>query len=113
LQAMKTGGDAKGLAAAVTVSRAKPEGQSVAVLKAALSADPKALPAWVGVKLDGQGYAVVKVNAVLPRLPREAASGSQEVQQVGQWWTAAESLAYYELLKERFKVKMMVPEPKK
>jgi peptidyl-prolyl cis-trans isomerase D len=113
LQALKTGGDAKALAAAVTVSRAKPEGQPAAVLKAAMSSDPKTLPAWVGVKLDGQGYAVVKVNAVLPRLPREAANGSQEVQQVGQWWTAAESLAYYELLKERFKVKMMVADPRK
>lgn len=113
LQALKSGGDTKSLAAAVTVSRAKPEGQSPAVLKAAMSLDPKTLPAWAGVKIDGQGYAVVKVNAVLPRLPREAASGNQEVQQVGQWWTAAESLAYYELLKERFKVKMMVADPRK
>lgn len=113
LQALKAGGDASALAASVTVSRAKPEGQSPTVLKAAMSADPKTLPAWVGVKLDGQGYALVKVNAVLPRLPREAASGNQEVQQVGQWWTAAESLAYYELLKERFKVKMVVADPRK
>jgi peptidyl-prolyl cis-trans isomerase D len=113
LAALKAGGDAGALSPAVTVSRAKPEGQSPAVLKAAMSVDPKALPGWVGVKLDGQGYAVVKVNAVLPRLPREAATGSQEVQQVGQWWTAAESLAYYDMLKERFKVKMLVADPRK
>lgn len=113
LQAMKSGGGANDLATAITISRAKPEGQSLPVLKAAMSANPKTLPAWVGVKLDGQGYAIVKVIAVLPRLPRETANGSQEVQQIGQWWTAAESLAYFELLKERFKVKMMVADPRK
>jgi peptidyl-prolyl cis-trans isomerase D len=111
LQAWKSGAATADMPAAVTVSRANPEGQPAAVLKAALSADPKALPAWVGVKLDGQGFAVVKVDKVLPRTPRDEASGSQEVQQYAQWWTAAESLAYYEMLKERFKVKMMVSKP--
>ncbi|AOW13802.1 peptidylprolyl isomerase [Hydrogenophaga crassostreae] len=113
LQEWKSGGDASALPAAITVSRDKPEGQPVQLMKAALSADPKQLPIWVGVKLDGQGYAVVKVSKVLPRVPRDEASGTQEVQQYGQWWTAAESLAYYELLKERFKVKMMVADPRK
>jgi peptidyl-prolyl cis-trans isomerase D len=113
LQEWKAGGEAAALPAATTVSRDKPEGQPIALLKAALSADPKQLPAWAGVKLDGQGYAVVKVNKVLPRVPRSEASGTQEVQQYAQWWTAAESLAYYDMLKERFKVKMMVAEPKK
>ena len=113
LAAWKAGGEAAALPAAITVSRDQPQGQPAQLLNAALSADPKVLPAWVGVKLGGQGYAVVKVNKVLPRVPRDAAGGSQEVQQYGQWWTAAESLAYYELLKERFKVKMMVAEPTK
>ena len=113
LQAWKSGGDAAGLPSAIIVSRAKPEGQSPAVLKAALSADPKQLPGWAGVKLDGQGYAVVKVNKVLARVPRDEASGNQEVQQYAQWWTSAESQAYYEMLKQRFNVKMMVPVPGK
>ncbi|HEY9094171.1 MAG TPA: SurA N-terminal domain-containing protein [Hydrogenophaga sp.] len=111
LQAWKAGTGAPDMPAPVTVSRDKPAGQPAAVLRAALSADPKALPAWLGVHLDGQGYAVVKVDKVLPRTPRDEAGGSQEVQQYAQWWTAAESLAYYEMLKERFKVKMLVPKP--
>lgn len=113
LQAWKAGADASTLGAPVTVSRAKPEGLAPAVLKAALSVDAAKLPGWQGVKLDGQGYAVIKVNKVLPRVPRDAAGGSQEVQQYGQWWTGAEGLAYYDVLKERFKVKMLVADPRK
>lgn len=113
LQAWKSGADASTLGAPVTVSRAKPEGLAPAVLKAALSVDAAKLPGWQGVKLDGQGYAVIKVNKVLPRVPRDAAGGSQEVQQYGQWWTGAEGLAYYDVLKERFKVKMLVADPRK
>ena len=82
------------------------------VLKAALSVDPKQLPAWVGVGLGEQGYAVVKVDKVLPRQPREGQAKMQEVQQYSQWWSSAESLAYYDTLKERFKVRIKVPAPK-
>ena len=35
----------------------------------------------------------------------------QERQQYGQWWASAENLAYYNLLKERFKVQIKVPKP--
>lgn len=111
LAAWKAGGDAAGLAAAVTVSRDNPQGVLPQVLTAALSADPKALPAWVGVNLGGQGYAVVRVDKVLPREPGDAQRLAQEVQQYTQWWSAAEGVAYYDMLKERFKVRILVPEP--
>ena len=111
LDAWKAGGEATGLAAALTVSRDKAQGLAQPVLNAALSADPRALPAWVGVDLGDQGYAVVKVDKVLPRETRDAPVLAQEVQQYSQWWASAESQAYYEALKERFKVRMLVPEP--
>ena len=111
LDAWKAGGEATGLAAALTVSRDKAQGLAQPVLNAALSADPRALPAWVGVDLGDQGYAVVKVEKVLPRETRDAPVLAQEVQQYSQWWASAESQAYYEALKERFKVRMLVPEP--
>ncbi|MCB4364922.1 SurA N-terminal domain-containing protein [Hydrogenophaga taeniospiralis] len=111
LDAWKSGGEATGLAAALTVSRDKAQGLAQPVLNAALSADPRALPAWVGVDLGDQGYAVVKVEKVLPRETRDAPVLAQEVQQYSQWWASAESQAYYEALKERFKVRMLVPEP--
>jgi peptidyl-prolyl cis-trans isomerase D len=111
LEAWKAGGDTAGLAAAVTVSRDNPQGVLPQVLTAALSADPKALPAWVGVSLGEQGHAVVRVDKVLPREPSDAQRLAQEVQQYTQWWSAAEGLAYYDMLKERFKVRILVPEP--
>ncbi len=111
LEAWKAGGDAAGLAAAVTVSRDNPQGVLPQVLTAALSADPKALPAWVGVNLGEQGHAVVRVDKVLPREPGDEQRLAQEVQQYTQWWSAAESQAYYDMLKERFKVRILVPEP--
>jgi peptidyl-prolyl cis-trans isomerase D len=111
LQAWKAGGAASGLSAVQTVSRENPQGLPQTVLAAALSADPKSLPAWVGVPLGAEGYAVVKVEKVLPRTTREAQALGQEVQQYSQWWATAESLAYYDTLKERFKAKILVAEP--
>jgi len=112
LEAWKTGADANGLTAAQVVSRDNAQDLNGVVLNAALSADPKQLPAWVGVNLGDQGYTIVKVEKVLPRQPRDAQALAQEVQQYSQWWSAAESLAYYDTLKERFKVRIKVPAPK-
>lgn len=111
LEAWKSGADTAGLAAAQVLSRDKAQNIGAAVLNAALSANPKQLPAWVGVDLAQQGYAVVKVEKVLPRQDREAQAKAQEVQQYNQWWSSAESLAYYDTLKERFKVRIKVPAP--
>ncbi|MDP2218581.1 MAG: SurA N-terminal domain-containing protein [Hydrogenophaga sp.] len=112
LDAWKNGADAAGLSAALVVSRDNAQGLSGPMLNAALSADPKQLPAWVGVDLGEQGYAVVKVDKVLPRQPRDGQAKMQEVQQYSQWWSSAESSAYYDTLKERFKVRIKVPAPK-
>ena len=61
--------------------------------------------------LGEQGYAVVKVNKVLPREAPPPDVAKQERQQYAQGWAAAENLAYYNLLKERFKVQITVPKP--
>lgn len=111
LQAAKSGADVKALGSAVVLSRENPQGLAQPVLLAALSADAQNLPAWVGVNLADQGYAVVKVEKVLPRDVRDAKALAQEVQQYSQWWASAENEAYVEALKERFKVRILVPEP--
>lgn len=99
------------LPAAVVVSR--DQGQSVQgpILKAALGADPAQLPAWIGVDLGQQGYAVVRVNKVLPRTPAANDAASQERKQYAQWLALAEGQAYYAALKQRFKVQIKVPRP--
>ncbi len=99
------------LGTAIVVSRENPQGLTEPMLLAALSTDPKALPAWTGVNLGEQGYAVLKVEKVLPRDTRNAQQLAQEAGQYSQWWASAESEAYVDLLKQRFKARILVPEP--
>lgn len=111
LAAWKGGADARALGQTLTVSREAPLDLDPRVLDAALSADPKALPAWVGVSLGDQGYAVVQVQDVKARSDVPAERLAQEVKQVAQWWSGAEGLAYYETLKARYKASIKVPKP--
>ena len=100
--------------AAVIVSRDQTQQQSSALIEAALRADVTGLPAapaLTGVDLGAQGYAVLKVNKVLPRDAQPAAAALQARQQYAQAWTAAESLAYYNSLKDRFKTEILVSRP--
>ncbi len=82
------------------------------IVEAALRADASKLPALVGVDLGADGYAVVKVNKVLARDTPKPEQLQQEVGQYTRAWSTAETLAYYEILKERFKVQINVPKPK-
>ena len=102
---------ATALPAAVMVSRDQPAGQPVSIVEGALMADPAALPAFTGVDLGEQGYAVVKVNKRVARVAAEDATAKQEREQYGQWWASAEGLAYYNFLKDRFKVQIKVDKP--
>lgn len=87
------------------VSRAQPREVQSAVLDALLKAPAATLPAFVGVDLGEQGYAVVKVGKVLGRDP-VAADATQGQTQYAQAWGDAESQAYYGALKSRFKVEI-------
>jgi len=51
------------------------------------------------------------VLKVLPRQAPAPAQAQQEQAQYTQWWTSAESLAYYNILKERFKTDIKVSRP--
>jgi peptidyl-prolyl cis-trans isomerase D len=102
--------DAK-LPEAVVVARDRSQPLAGPVLDAVMRAKTDILPAWVGVDLGTQGYAVARVNKVLPRTDVAEATAKQERAQYGQWLAGAESQAYYALLKERFKVKINVPRP--
>ena len=97
--------------APVVLSRQEPGQQPQKVVEAALRADPGALPALVGVDLGPEGYAVVKVNKVLPRQQPSPEQARQELEQYSRAFAAAETQAYYELLKDRFKVEIKVAKP--
>ena len=95
----------------LSVSRDQPQMQPMPLVDAALRADAAALPALTGIDLGAQGYAIVNVLKVLPRVASLEAAAKQERSQYTQWWTAAESLAYYNVLKERFKAEIKVAKP--
>ena len=111
LAAWKSAPATASLAAPVLVSRTQTQQLPVQVVDAALRADAGTLPAFSGVDLGAQGYAIVKVVKVVPRDASLEAAAKQERNQYGQWWTSAESLAYYNGLKERFKAEILVPKP--
>jgi len=95
----------------LAVSRDQPQKQAMQVVDAALRADASALPAFAGVDLGAQGYVIVKVLKVLPREASLEAQAQQERAQYSQWWTSAESMAYYNALKGRFKTEIKVTKP--
>ncbi len=106
LAAWKAKPDAAVLPAAINLSRDQPQNQPGTLVEAALRADTSALPAFVGVDLGAQGYAVIKVNKTLARTGVTEESAKQDRAQYTQAWVGAENAAYYQLLKERFKVKI-------
>lgn len=111
LETWKAQPDSAKLAAAVVVSRDQSNAVAPAVVNKAMLSDATSLPAWVGVDLGSQGYAVVRVNKVLERNPPTEAQSKQERAQYAQWVANAEDHAYYEMLKARFKAQIKVSKP--
>lgn len=97
--------------AALLVSRDQAQGISPQIMASVMSAETSALPKFVGVELGGQGYAVVKINKIVPRSAVTEETAKQERTQYAQWWGSAENQAYYSLLKERFKVEILATRP--
>ncbi|HEY0826401.1 MAG TPA: SurA N-terminal domain-containing protein [Ramlibacter sp.] len=112
LAAWKSNPAAAELPPAAPLSRVDAGKQPRQLVEAALRADPASLPALMGVDLGPEGYAVVKVNKLLPRSTVAPQQAQQEVSQYTQSWGTAEALAYYEMLKNRFKAQINVPRPK-
>lgn len=111
LAALQANPAAVSMPAPVIVSRDAPQGLAGVVVDAALKIDPAKLPGFAGTELGGQGYAVVRVNKVMPRISVDEVRAKQEQTQYAQWVAAAESSAYFESLKQRFKVQIKVPSP--
>ena len=89
-----------------TVSRAQPGELPRQLLDAILKAPSASLPAFTGVDIGEQGYAVARITKVLGRDPI-AADATRAQAQYGQAWADAESQAYYAALKTRYKVETM------
>ena len=85
------------------ISRAQGRELPRALTDAVLKAPVATLPAFVGIDLGEQGYALAKRTKVLGRDPI-AADPAQAQTSYAKAWGDAESQAYYEALKLRFKV---------
>lgn len=111
LTAWKASPATASLSSAQVVSRDQPQNLPAPLLDAVLRADTSALPAFVGVDLGAQGYVVAKVNKLVARTAPAEQVQKQDRAQYAQWWTGAESQAYYKLLKQRFKAEIKVARP--
>ncbi len=108
LAAWKAAPATAGLRAPVTVSRTDARGLPVAVITAAMSAPAGSdVAAWTSADLGAEGYVVVKVNRVLPRETVDEARASQEREQLLQLWSQAESQAYLQALRAKYKVQIL------
>jgi len=99
------------LPAALVVSRDETQQQSQKLIENVLRVDAATLPAWVGVDLGVQGYAVVRVNKIVTRGPESDATERKNKAQYNQLWSTAEGQAYYNTLKEQFKVEILAAKP--
>lgn len=97
--------------AEMPLSRVERKGLAPDVVTAILRTDAARLPAWTGIDLGERGYLLARINKVEAGRPEnEAASGAARAQ-YNQSWAAAETQAYYNALKEQFKVSVKVATP--
>ena len=94
---------AEALAQTVQLSRTKPEGQARQVVDAVLRADIAKGPAVIGIDLGKEGYVAAKVVKRIDR-PADDPDNERAKPYVAQALSAAESAAYYDALKRRYKV---------
>lgn len=99
------------LPASVVLSRENPQGQPSQLVEAVLRADAAKPPVFVGVDLGLEGYAVARVNKIVPRPAPTGDVAAQELVRYEQIWGSAEAMAYYEMLKTRYKAEILVPQP--
>ena len=112
LAAAKASGDATGFGEAKMVSRAKEPPFNPTGAIAALKADVSKLPAYVGVELPGQGYAVYRIGKVSQPAQPDQARRQQEAQQIGGLVGQQEMYNYIEALKVKAKAKVTAREAK-
>lgn len=102
---------ADGFTSPVTVSRNDAQGLPPAALSAIFKADASKLPAYVGVDLGADGYAIYRVNGIDKATPVAADRLAGAQQQVAQVYAQAEMEAYLSSLKARSKVKLSQSPP--
>jgi peptidyl-prolyl cis-trans isomerase D len=109
LAALKVKADDVGFAAAKRISRARQPEIHPAAVQSVMTVDASKLPAFVGVELPGQGYAVYRVNKVEASATPDAARRQSMPQQLAGSLASQEMRAFVDVLKEKAKVKIVRP----
>ena len=93
------------------MSRDDLQGLPSQIVDTALQTKAETLPAWNGVDMGEQGYAIVKVQKIISAEKQNGELWEQMLNQYVQLRSSAESSAYYEILKKRFDVQIKVARP--
>ncbi|WP_322009029.1 SurA N-terminal domain-containing protein [Paraburkholderia sp. J12] len=94
-----------GFSSALKVSRNDAQGLPPAALSAVFKADAQKLPAYVGVDLGNDGYAIYRVNSVTNGLAVDGTRLAAAQQQLAQVGGQSQLQAYLDALRDRSKVK--------
>ena len=113
LAAWKSGAETSSLPAPVVVARGANTPIQGPMLDAILRADATTLPAWTGIDLGNQGYAVARIAKVMEREPVAPEVVPQERAQYTNVIAKAESDAYLQMLNARHKGQIKVAKPAK
>lgn len=108
LAAVKASGDAAGFGEPKLVTRTQQPPFNQAGAIAVLKADTSKLPAYVGVELPGQGYALYRINKVQQAQP-DVERRKAEAQQIGNVLAQQETYSFIEALKKKANVKIKRP----
>lgn len=106
LAALQKSKSTDGFSSPLKVSRNDTQGVPPAALSAIYKADAKNLPAYVGVDLGADGYAIYRVNSIVPAAPVDAQRLAGAQQQIAQVSGQAQVQAYVDAVRARSKVKL-------
>ncbi|WP_233801265.1 SurA N-terminal domain-containing protein [Paraburkholderia sp. HP33-1] len=94
-----------GFSSPLKVSRNDAQGVPPAALSAIYKVDAQKLPAYVGVDLGDDGYAIYRVNQIVPPAATDAQHLAAAQQQIAQVDAQSQAEAYLKALRERSSVK--------
>jgi peptidyl-prolyl cis-trans isomerase D len=106
LAALQASKSTDGFTSPIVVSRNDAQGLPATALSAIFKANAAKLPAYVGVDLGADGYAIYRVNGIekAAAVAADRLTGAQ--QQISQVYAQADMEAYVNALKARSKVKL-------
>ena len=109
LAALKIKDDIADFAAAKMISHVKHDGIVPVAFDGVMKADVSKLPAYVGVTLPEQGYAIYRIGKVAQPATVDQARRQAEQQQLSSALAQQDMSAYVEVLKQKAKVKILKP----